>query len=242
MDVAPTLPSESVEFGTLRELPAREPGDLEGASPPVVGGRQPREGDKPYAVERAFEESDEVVVPEKSAKTRVTPVESMEGRTEAEGKSAARNALPAQDGAGALTCLQRIGERAKQKPKDKWTNLLSHIKVPLLAEAYHRLRKRAAPGVDGVTWDEYGERLGERLLDLQDRIHRGSYHPQPVKRVHIAKGDGKLRPLGIPALEDKVVQQAVRMVLEPIYEAEFVGVLVRFPTGSVAARCTRRTS
>jgi len=85
--------------------------------------------------------------------------------------------------------------------------LLSHIKVPLLQEAYQRLEKRAAPGVDQITWVEYGERLGERLLDLQDRIHRGSYHPLPVRRVHIPKGDGRTRPIGIPALEDKIVQQ-----------------------------------
>jgi len=231
VDVALTLPPESVEFGTLRELPAREPGDLEGASPPMVDGRQPWEGETPQSMEKASEESDEVIVPKKPAKTWVMPVEPVEGRAKAEGNSAARNALPAQDGAGALTWLQRIGERAKQKPKEKWTNLLSHIKAPLLAEAYQRLRKKAAPGVDEVTWQEYGERLDERLLDLQDRIHRGSYHPQPVKRVHIPKGDGKTRPLGIPALEDKLVQQAVRMVLEPIYEAEFVGFSYGFRPG-----------
>jgi group II intron reverse transcriptase/maturase len=217
------LPPESLEFGTLRKLPARKPGDLEGASLPMVGGRQLREGDKPQAAGKAFEESDEVIVPEKPAKTWVTPVEPVEGRTEAKGKSAVGNALPAQDGAGALTQLQRIGERIKRRPKEKWTNLLSHIKVPLLAEAYQRLRKHAAPGVDKVTWQEYGERLDERLLDLQDRIHRGSYHPQPVRRVHIPKSDGRMRPLGVPALEDKIVQQAARMVLEPIYEAEFIG-------------------
>jgi group II intron reverse transcriptase/maturase len=95
--------------------------------------------------------------------------------------------------------------------------------VPLLEEAYHSLRKDAAPGVDGVEWEAYGEHLGERLVDLCDRIHRGIYHPQPVRRVEIPKGDGKTRPLGIPALEDKIVQQAVRWVMEPIYEAEFLG-------------------
>jgi RNA-directed DNA polymerase len=223
VDVVPTLSPESKEFGTFRKLPAREPGDLEGASPPMVGGRQPREGDEPRAAEQAFEESDAVIVPKKSAKTWVTPVELAEGRTKAEGKSVARNALPTQGGVSALTSLQRIGERARRRPKEKWTNLLSHIRVPLLTEAYRRLRKDAAPGVDDVTWEEYGEHLDARLCDLQDRIHRGSYHPQPVRRVHIPKGDGRLRPLGIPALEDKVVQQAVRLVLEPIYEAEFIG-------------------
>lgn len=231
VDVALTLPPESVELGTLRELPARKPGDLEGASSPVVGVKHPREGNKPNAAGVAFEESDAVIVPKKPAKTWVTPVEQVEGRTKAKGKSAARNAPPAQDGAGALTALQRIGERIRQRPKEKWTNLLSHIRAPLLAEAYQRLRKHAAPGVDEVTWDEYGERLDERLLDLQDRIHRGSYHPLPVRRVHIPKSDGRTRPLGIPALEDKIVQQAVRMVLEPIYEAEFVGFSYGFRPG-----------
>jgi len=217
------FPSGSESSARAHQPPEREPGDLEGASSFVVDGRQPREGEKPQAVERAFEESDAGVVPEKSTKVRVTPAESMEERAAAEGKSAARNALRAQDRASALTALQRIGSKARKKDKEKFTNLLSHIRMPLLREAYHRLQKRAAAGVDGVTWEEYGERLDERLLNLQDRVHRGSYHPQPVRRVHIPKSDGRTRPLGIPALEDKIVQQAARMVLEPIYEAEFLG-------------------
>jgi group II intron reverse transcriptase/maturase len=95
--------------------------------------------------------------------------------------------------------------------------------VPLLQRAYLSLRKSAAAGVDGVTWEAYGERLDERLRDLEDRVHRGSYHPQPVRRVEIPKGNGGTRPLGITAVEDKIVQQAVRWLLEPIYEAEFEG-------------------
>ncbi len=197
----------------------------------MVGVRQSREGEEPQAVMQGREKSDEVVVPEKPTKARVTPVESVEGRTEAKGKSAARNAPPAQDGPDALTFLQRIGQRAKENPEEQFTTLLSHMKAPLLKEAYQCLRKDAAPGVDGVTWEEYGERLDERLLDLQDRVHRGSYHPQPVRRVHIAKGDGRTRPLGIPALEDKIVQQAARMLLEPIYETMFVGFSYGFRPG-----------
>lgn len=172
---------------------------------------------------KVVEESDEGMVPMKSAKTRVTPVESMEERPEAKGKSAVRDASPTQRGNDAPTNMQRIGQRAKTKPEEKWTNLLNHIRNPLLTEAYWQLSKKAATGVDGVTWAEYGVRLDERLCDLEDRIHRGSYHPQPVRRVHIPKGDGRTRPLGIPALEDKIVQQAVRMILEPIYEAQFIG-------------------
>src|SRR6185295_12480854 len=124
-----------------------------------------------------------------------------------------------------------IGQRVQEKKGERFDNLLSAIKVPLLAEAYHRLRKRAAPGVDGITWEQYGEHLDAHLLDLQDRIHRGSYHPQPVRRVHIPKGDGRTRPLGIPALEDKVVQQAARMILEPIYEQAFLGFSYGFRPG-----------
>jgi group II intron reverse transcriptase/maturase len=223
VDVDRSLSPGSKTSARSHQPHARKPGDLEGASPPVVGGRQTREGRRPQSEEYAFQESDEVMVPGKSAKTRVTPVESMEGRTEAEGISAARNAPPAQDGKGALTYLSWIGKRAKEKPKEQFTNLLSHIKGPLLREAYQRLRRGASTGVDGVTWEEYGRGLEARLLDLQDRVQCGSYHPQPVRRVYIPKGDGRTRPIGIPTLEDKVVQQAARMVLEPIYEAMFVG-------------------
>lgn len=230
-NLGPPLRPESESSACSHPLPAREPGELGGASPPMVDGRQRREGDEPQAAQCASEQSDEVVVPKKSAKTRVTPVERMEGRAKAEGKSAARNAHPAQDGASALTFLQRIGQKAKEKDGERFTNLLSHVKVPLLKEAYQRLRKDAAAGVDAMTWEEYGQALQERLLDLQDRVHRGSYHPAPVRRVHIPKGDGRTRPLGIPTLEDKIVQQAVRMLLEPIYEAQFFGFSYGFRPG-----------
>lgn len=201
---------------------ARKPGGLGVCSSQSCGSKS-REGCEPHSAAHVSEESDVVVVPEKSTKTWVTPVEPMEERTTAKGKLAARNTLPTQGGASVLTDLQRIGVRAKQKPKEQLTNLLHHIRLPLLKEAFHRLRRNAAAGVDGVTWSEYEQQLDERLLALQDRVHRGSYHPLPVRRVLIPKGDGRMRPLGIPALEDKVLQQAVRMVLEPVYEAMFVG-------------------
>jgi RNA-directed DNA polymerase len=196
----------------------------------MVDGGLLREGKKPQSA-GSSEESDAGIVPKKSAKTRVTPVESMEGRAAAEGKSAHGNARRAQDRGSAPTQVERIGQRAKEKKGERFNNLLSAIKVPLLKEAYQRLRRDAAPGVDGLTWEEYGEHLDARLLDLQDRIHRGSYHPQPVRRVYIPKGDGRTRPLGIPALEDKIVQEAVRRVLEPIYEREFLGFSYGFRPG-----------
>lgn len=217
------VPPESKSSARSQMSSVREAGDLGCASSGVVLDRQPREGLVPQAAERALEESDAAVVARKRTKARVTPAESVERRAAAEGKSTARDTSQAQDWKDVTTTLQWIGSRAKEKPEERFTNLLSHIKVPLLKEAYQRLRKDAAPGMDGVTWEEYGERLDERLLDLQDRVQRGSYHPQPVRRVHIPKGDGRTRPLGIPTLEDKLVQQAARMLLEPIYEATFVG-------------------
>ena len=223
MDVEGVLLPGSKEFGTFRESFVWKLGDLEGVSPSVVDGRQPRESDKRHAAERAFEESDEAIVPEKLAKTRVTPVESMEGRAEAKGQSVARNAPSTQSETSAPTVRQRIRQRAKGKPEGRWTNLFGHLRAPLLKEAYNGLRKGAATGVDGVTWEAYGDRLDERLRDLVDRIHHGRYHPQPVRRVEIPKENGKTRPLGIPALEDKIVQLAVKWLLEPIYEALFIG-------------------
>ena len=224
VDLEPLLPPGSKSSASPHTSHAREPGDLGGVGGPMVVRRHGREGGsrKP---QQSSEESDARTVPtcKKSANSWVTPEESMEGKRAANGKPAPRNALRAQDRVGALTALERVGQRAKQRKGERFTNLLSHIKVPLLAEAYNRLHKEAAPGVDGITWRKYGETLDARLRDLQDRVHRGSYHAQPVRRVHIPKGDGRTRPLGIPALEDKVVQQAVRMILEPIYEREFLG-------------------
>ena len=198
----------------------------------MVSHRHRREGNSRNP-QQPSEESDALVVPtcKKSTKTRVTPVESMEGRGATHGKPAPRNASPAQDGQDALTHLERVGQRAKVRKEERFNNLLSHIKVPLLKQAYQRLRKDAAPGVDGVTWSKYGEQLDARLLDLQDRVHCGSYHPHPARRVRIPKGDGRTRPLGIPSLEDKIVQQAVRMLLEPIYERMFLGFSYGFRPG-----------
>jgi RNA-directed DNA polymerase len=189
----------------------------------MVGGRQPREGDEPQAVGNAGEESRASIVPGKPANSRVTPEESVEERGSANGKLVEGNMLRAQDRQGVLTYLERVGERARQKKGEKFDNLLSHIKVPLLREAFRRLNKQAAAGVDEETWAQYGENLDERLADLQERVHRGSYHPLPVRRAYIPKEDGRMRPLGIPALEDRLLQQAVRMILEPLYEAEFIG-------------------
>lgn len=223
------------ESSARQHMPtARKPGDLEGAPTSMVDEGQRREGEKPKPRKHAFEGSDTLVVPKKDPNSRVTPEEELEGRRVANGKLDQRNAFRAQDREDVLTHLDRVGERAKKEKEERFGNLLSHIKLPLLREAYEKLRpnKKAAAGVDGVTWTEYGEKLDANLLDLQDRVHRGSYHPQPVRRVYIPKGDGDRRPLGVPSIEDKVLQQAVRMLLEPIYErGEFLGFSYGFRPG-----------
>jgi group II intron reverse transcriptase/maturase len=109
--------------------------------------------------------------------------------------------------------------------------LLHHVTVDLLRVSYTSLKRQAAPGVDGVTWQQYGEGLEERLADLHDRVHRGAYRAQPSRRTYIDKADGRKRPLGIAALEDKVVQQAVGTVLSQIYEEDFLGFSYGFRPG-----------
>jgi len=119
--------------------------------------------------------------------------------------------------------LQRVREAARRDSSLRFTCLLHHVTVGLLREAYKALNPKAAPGVDGMTWSEYGKGLEERLKDLYGRVHRGGYRAQPSKRTYIYKDDGRLRPLGIAALGDKIVQLAVVWVLQAIYEEDFLG-------------------
>jgi RNA-directed DNA polymerase len=126
--------------------------------------------------------------------------------------------------------LARVREAAKDG-KLKFTALLHHVSIDLLRESYYSLKKEAAPGVDGVTWQEYGQSLEVRLSDLHGRVHRGSYHARPSRRVWIPKADGRERPLGIAALEDKVVQRAVGTVLNQIWEEDFLGFSYGFRPG-----------
>ena len=119
--------------------------------------------------------------------------------------------------------LGGVREVARRDKKQKFTALLHHVTVDLLRDSYYALKRQAAPGVDGVTWQQYGEGVEERLQDLHHRIHRGAYRAQPSRRTYIPKADGRQRPLGIAALEDKIVQQAVVTVLNQIYEEDFLG-------------------
>ena len=124
-----------------------------------------------------------------------------------------------------------IREAAERDRQLKFTALVHHITESRLADSFRGLRRDAAPGVDGVTWEQYQQGLDGRLADLHSRIHRGSYRAQPSKRSHIAKEDGQMRPLGISALEDKIVQQALSEVLNQIYEVDFVGFSYGFRPG-----------
>jgi group II intron reverse transcriptase/maturase len=127
--------------------------------------------------------------------------------------------------------LQRVREVARKDRRARFTTLLHHVTVDLLRDSFHALKREAAPGVDGLTWPEYEESLEDRLVDLRRRVHTGTYRAQPSKRAYIPKPDGRKRPLGIAALEDKVVQQAVVTVLNQIYEVDFLGFSYGFRPG-----------
>jgi RNA-directed DNA polymerase len=120
---------------------------------------------------------------------------------------------------------------AQQDKKRKFTSLLHHLTPELLRASFFALQKQAAPGVDGETWGDYAVELEQRIDDLHDRIHRGAYRAKPAKRTHIPKPDGRMRALGIAALEDKIVQQAARTVLAGIYEHDFLGFSYGFRPG-----------
>ena len=122
-----------------------------------------------------------------------------------------------------LPNLRRVNEAARRSGRTRFTALLHHVDVAALERAFRRQRRAASPGVDGVTVAEYEQALESNLQHLHDRVHSGQYWPQPVRRTYIPKGDGGQRPLGIPALEDKIVQGAVAEVLNAIYEADFLG-------------------
>ena len=135
-------------------------------------------------------------------------------------------------GAGKTDCgLARIRAAAEKDSQLQFNNLYHHLTCPRLLDAYYGLKRQAAKGVDGVTWKAYGEHLGHKVKDLHTRLHKGSYHPQPSKRIWIEKPDGNKRPIGIAALEDKIVQQALGRIIQSIYEADFLGFSYGFRPG-----------
>jgi len=170
------------------------------------------------------EKSDARVVAAKSANKSGQPeAESMEPRRATKENTDQKPESRTQCREIKVSGLERVRQRSKSQPKEKMTALMHHLTVEALWNAYDRLKRNAAPGVDGVTWQDYGEDLIARLTQLHQRVQNNRYHPQPTRRVYIAKADGRQRPLGIAALEDKIVQGAVVEVLNAIYEPAFMG-------------------
>jgi len=177
-------------------------------------------------------ESDGRVLPTKCPnKGEPSPAEDMEGRRPAKENIEQATEPRTQSRISELSDLLGVRKVARKDKRARFTALLHHVTTSLLRDSFHALKREAAPGVDGVTWKEYGTDLDEKLADLHSRIHRGTYRAQPSKRAYIPKADGRLRPLGIAALEDKIVQQAVVMVLDQIYEEDFVGFSYGFRPG-----------
>ena len=178
------------------------------------------------------EKSDERVVPTKSPNEAGMPVEEVaEGRRSAKGNTEEQNAPRTQRRVGAPSALDRVREAARKDRKRQFTALLHHVTIDRLRDAYLALKRKAAAGVDGVTWSEYGQDLEANLLDLHGRAHRGAHRAKPSRRVYIPKPDGRQRPLGIAALEDKILQRAVVEVLNAIYEVDFLGFSYGFRPG-----------
>jgi RNA-directed DNA polymerase len=177
--------------------------------------------------------SDRPTVPEKSPnKTGQPAAEGTEGRGLAKGNLPEQNASRIQSRSNAPSALGRVRQAAAKDKKLRFTALLHHIyNLDTLRMAYFSLKKEAAPGVDGETWRHYGEELGTNLQDLSERLKRGAYRAKPVRRVYIPKADGRQRPLGVPALEDKIVQRAAVEVLNAIYETDFLGFSYGFRPG-----------
>ena len=151
------------------------------------------------------------------------PAEFVEKRPPAKGNSEQTTVTSTQRLESTSSGLYRVREAAKRDKDLRFTNLLHHIDIELLHTAYLSLNKKAATGLDGVTWQEYGEELKSHLTRLHDQIHNGSYRATAGKRIWIPKSDGRQRPIGITALEDKIVQQALVDILQPIYEEDFLG-------------------
>src|SRR5262249_14415910 len=175
--------------------------------------------------------SDGRIVPEKPPNKGMRPAEVVEGRRPAEGNMVQAPAPSTLSETSASCGLYRVRMAARQDKRARFTALLHHVTIDHLRESFYALKRNAAPGVDGMTWQQYEVDLETRLVDLHRRVHTGAYRAQPSKRAYIPQPDGRRRPLGIAALEDKVVQQAVVWVLNAIYEQDFLGFSYGFRIG-----------
>lgn len=178
------------------------------------------------------EKSDSGIVAAKPTNKAGRPAaELVEPRPETKGNADQQSTRRTQSRVRVTQALDRVRQAARQRTKEQFTTLLHHINVDALRTAFYALKRKAAPGVDGVTWQDYEADLEPRLADLHGRVHRGAYRPQPSRRTYIPKADGRQRPLAIAALEDKIVQGATVMVLNAIYEGDFRGFSYGFRPG-----------
>jgi len=181
------------------------------------------------------EESDRAIVPmklpNKAKEQPARAAETVEERARTKENIGEVRTCPTQSGESVSQGLAGVRKVARERKHEKFTALLHHLTVGLLRDSFYALRRKAAPGVDGVRWEEYESGLEDRLQDLHARVHRGAYRARPSRRVYIPKADGRKRPLGIAGLEDKIVQQAVVTILNQIYEVEFRGFSYGFRPG-----------
>src|SRR5580692_1423702 len=179
-----------------------------------------------------LEDSDCAIVPMKLTNNEgKTSAEPAEGRAQTKENDAQPHTHPTQSGARVTQGLGGVRQKARASKQERFTALLHHLTIDLLRESYYALQRSAAPGVDGVSWQQYEQGLEARLADLHGRVHRGAYRAQASRRVYIPKADGRQRPLGIASLEDKIVQQAVVTILNQIYEVDFRGFSYGFRPG-----------
>src|ERR1700682_5162692 len=178
------------------------------------------------------EKSDCAVVPMNQPNKEGRPsAEVGKGRVQTEENIIQSRMRPTQSGKRMSQGLDGVRQAARKRKQERFTAPLHHLSVGLLRDSFYALKRQASPGIDGVTWQEYETGLEERLVDLHRRVHRGAYRAQPSRRVYIPKTDGRKRPLGIAALEDKIVQQAVVTILNQIYEVDFQGFSYGFRPG-----------
>ena len=166
-----------------------------------------------------------------SNKDGTSSAESEEGRPLIKENAGQPNTYPTQSGKCVSQGLTGVRKAVRENKEMRFTALLHHLTIDLLRESFYSLKRKAAPGVDGVTWQEYERGVEDRLVDLHGRVHRGAYRAKPSRRVYIEKADGRKRPLGVAALEDKIVQHAVGTILNQIYEEDFLGFSYGFRPG-----------
>jgi retron-type reverse transcriptase len=202
------------------------------SAPSAVGEGRSVKATGQTADMHVLEKSDCAVVPvNQPNKAAQAAAEAGEERAQMEENIDQSRMLLTQSGNRMSQGLDGVRKAARERKQERFTSLLHHVNITLLRDSFYALKRQASPGVDGVTWQEYESGLEDRLVDLHGRVHRGTYRAQPSRRVYIPKADGRQRPLGIAALEDKIVQQAAVTIVNQIYEVDFKGFSYGFRPG-----------